>query len=75
MLPVTEVTPDDYQKEVPYTFLLGIKEIVLLSIILLMGFTGITLSYDKIYNVTDDQEVIPFVTVYGSDVEGVAVSN
>ena len=75
MLPVTEATPDGYQEEIPYTFLLGLKELLLLAIILLMGFTGFSLSYDKIYNATNDQDVIPFVTVYGSDVEGVVVSN
>jgi hypothetical protein len=75
MLPVTDATPAGHQEEVPYTITLRIKELLLMSTILFMGFTGFSLSYDKIYNSTDDQDVIPFVTVYGSDVDGVVVSN
>lgn len=36
--------------EEPYTFLLGMKEMSLMSIILFFGFTGFTFCVDKIYS-------------------------
>ncbi len=68
MFPINEATPNGFDAEVPFTLLLGLKELLLLTVILCLGFAGFSLCFDKIYNPNTYQDSIPNVTVYSPEV-------
>ena len=68
MFPMNEAAPDGFDTEVPFTLLLGLKELLILTVILSLGFGGFSLCYDKIYNPDIYQEIIPNVTIYPPDI-------
>jgi len=64
MFPLNEATPTGFEEEVPFTFLLGIKELFMLIVILSFGFGGFTLCFNKIYAPSDYDQDINNVAVY-----------
>jgi hypothetical protein len=69
MFPMNEAAPDGFDAEVPFTFLLGLKELILFTMILSFGFGGFSLCYDKIYQHDFHQESIANVTIYSPEID------
>jgi hypothetical protein len=68
MRPLSEVPTQVIEEEIPYTFILGLKELVILSTILLVGFSGFSLCFDKIFIKPAHQKDIVNITMYTPDI-------
>jgi len=65
MVPTIDASSNaDILAEEPYTLILGLKEMTLLSLILFFGFSGFTLCIDKIYNEPLKAQELTDIKVY-----------
>lgn len=68
MRPLSEVPTQVIEEEIPYTFILGLKELVILSSILFVGFSGFSLCFDKIFIQPSQHKDIVNITMYTPDI-------
>lgn len=66
MTPNTDNAVLAYQDEIPATLSIRIKEIFFMLMVVIMGFSGITLCIDKVY--PKEEKIFEDIIIHDSDV-------